>query len=126
VVATSPGYRRSTGAGRATDGLVPVRCAYNGSDPRTEEEIMPEQQEIGVVIHFWSNISVAGIRVTAGELKVGDTIRIHGHTTDFTQVVDSLQKDNESVEVAGPGDDVGLRVKETAREHDKVFVVRGE
>ena len=81
------------------------------------------EEKIGVVIHYWSKIGVAGIRITDGDLKVGDTIRIKGHTTDFTQQVDSMQVDNQAVEVARPGEDVGIRVAEYTREHDEVFKV---
>ena len=81
------------------------------------------EEKIGVVIHYWSKIGVAGVHITEGKLEVGDTIHIKGHTSDFTQPVDSIQVDNESVELAKPGDDVGLRVAEPAREHDEVFRV---
>jgi putative protease len=79
--------------------------------------------KIGTVIHYWGKIGVAGIHITAGELKVGDTIHIKGHTSNFTQEVESIQKDNQSVDAAGKGDDVGIRVAEHAREHDEVFKV---
>jgi putative protease len=84
------------------------------------------EEKIGVVIHYWSNIGVAGVHMTEGKLEVGDTIHIKGHTSDFTQQVDSMQVDNESVEVAKPGDDVGLKVVDHAREHDEVFKVTPE
>ena len=81
------------------------------------------EQKIGVVIHYFNHIHVAGIRLTDGELRVGDTIRVKGHTSDYTQTVESLQVDNQAVEVATPGQDVGIRVAEYTREHDEVFRV---
>ncbi|MFQ5528572.1 MAG: EF-Tu/IF-2/RF-3 family GTPase [Thermoanaerobaculia bacterium] len=81
------------------------------------------EQEVGVVTHYFGKISVAGIEISAGQLKVGDTIHIRGHTSDFTQTVDSMQVDNQSVEVATPGQLIGIKVVEHAREHDKVFRV---
>jgi putative protease len=93
--------------------------------PHERSEKMAEEK-IGVVIHYWSNIGVAGVHMTEGKLEVGDTIHIKGHTSDFTQQVDSMQVDNESVEVAKPGDDVGLKVVDHAREHDEVFKVTPE
>jgi putative protease len=81
------------------------------------------EEKIGEVIHYWGKIGVAGIKITDGELKVGDTIHVKGHTSDFTQTVDSMQVENESVEIAKPGDDIGLKVKDHAREHDDVFKV---
>ncbi len=62
-------------------------------------------------------------RITQGELRVGDTIHIKGHTSDFTQPVESIQIESESVEVAGPSQDIGMKVIESARDHDEVFKV---
>lgn len=81
------------------------------------------EEKIGVVIHYWSKIGVAGVHLTEGALAVGDTIHIKGHTSDFTQQIESMQVNNESVQQAGPGDDVGLKVVDHAREHDEVFRV---
>ncbi len=81
------------------------------------------EEKIGVVIHYWNHIHVAGIHITDGELKVGDTIHVRGHTSDFTQQIDSMQVDNQPVETARPGEDVGIRVVDYAREHDEVFKV---
>ena len=81
------------------------------------------EEKIGVVIHYWGKIRVAGLKITDGELRVGDTIHIKGHTSDFTQPVESIQIEQQSVEVARPGDDIGVPVIEPAREHDQVFKV---
>ncbi|MDH3285252.1 MAG: EF-Tu/IF-2/RF-3 family GTPase [Acidobacteriota bacterium] len=81
------------------------------------------EQEIGVVTHYFGKVGVAAIEITAGELKVGDTIHIKGHTSDFKEHVDSMQVDHESVEVARVGDSVGIKVSGHAREHDTVFKV---
>ena len=79
--------------------------------------------EIGRVTHYFGKVGVAAIEITSGELKVGDTIHIKGHTSDFTQTIDSMQIEHESVEVAKPGDSVGLKVAEHTRGHDVVFLV---
>jgi putative protease len=84
-----------------------------------------EEKKIGEVIKFFGKISVAAIRLSEGSLKVGDTIRVVGHTTDFTQSVDSMQIENKNVQEAGPGADIGIKVKDRAREHDVVYKVVG-
>jgi hypothetical protein len=43
-------------------------------------DFMEETQEIGHVFKFFVKPSVAAINITAGELAVGDTIRIKGET----------------------------------------------
>jgi len=65
---------------------------------------------------------VAAIKME-GTLNVGDTIHIQGHTTDFTQQVDSMQIENQSVDSAGPGADVGIMVEDRVRENDTVYKV---
>ena len=81
------------------------------------------EEEIGHITHFFPKISVAVIEVTAGSLKVGETIRIKGHTSDFTQTVDSLQQEHLQVPEIKVGASAGLKVKEQVREGDKVFRV---
>ena len=81
------------------------------------------EQKIGIVTHYFGKIGVAALKVTEGELEVGDTIRIKGHTSDFTQTVQSMQVEHESVEIARKGDEVGLKTAEYVREHDAVYKV---
>jgi len=82
---------------------------------------MAEEKKIGEVSHYFGKISVAAIKL-AGELKVGDTIHIKGHTTDFEQLVDSIQIEHQNIQKAKKGDDIGIKVKEHVREGDEVFV----
>jgi translation elongation factor EF-1alpha len=81
------------------------------------------EEEIGRITHFFPKISVAVIEVPAGSLKVGETIRVKGHTSDFTQTVDSLQMEHLQVPEIKKGGSAGLKVKEHVREGDKVFKV---
>ena len=81
------------------------------------------EEKIGVVTHYFGKIGVAAVRITSGELRAGDTIHIVGHTSDFTQRVDSMQVEHETVKIARPGDTVGMKTAEHAREHDEVFKV---
>ncbi len=83
---------------------------------------MPEQK-VGEVMKFFSKPSVAAIKITAGELKVGDRIKIKGHTTDFEDQIQSMQIDNKPVEKAEPGQMIGIKVKDRVREKDEVFRV---
>ena len=83
----------------------------------------PPGERIGVVTHYYSHLAVAVVKLEAARLRVGDTIHIRGHTTDFKQRVDSLQVNHAPVQEAGPGDDFGLKVRDHAREHDVVYKV---
>ena len=79
-----------------------------------------KEQEIGYVSKFFGQISVAAIEITAGELHVGDKIRIVGYTTDFKMAIESMQIEHASVESAVKGDSIGIKVTEKARRNDKV------
>ncbi len=79
------------------------------------------EQEIGVVTHYFNHIHVMTVNITDGELSVGDTIHVKGHTSDFTATVKSMEVEHKHVDKAGPGDSVGIKVEEHAREHDKVY-----
>jgi putative protease len=80
------------------------------------------EKQVGRVTHFFGKLNVAAIELE-DELKVGDTIHFKGHTSDWTQVVESMQIEHNPVEKAGPGDVVGMKVDGHAREHDLVFKV---
>ena len=79
----------------------------NGESDMTEARI-------GTVTHYYNHLHVAGVTIT---------IHVTGHTSDFQQTVESMEIDHEAVEVAMPGDQIGLTVIEYAREHDTVYVV---
>jgi translation initiation factor IF-2 len=88
-----------------------------------EVAAMANEVKIGTVSHFFGKIMVAAIELTDGDLSVGDTIHIKGHTSDFNLTVDSMQIEGETVEKAAEGESVGIRVPDHAREGDEVFLV---
>jgi putative protease len=81
-----------------------------------------KEERVGIVSHYYDKIGVAAV-VLEGELAVGDTIHIKGHSTDFTQKMESIQIENKNVERAKEGDNIGIKIKEHAREHDVVYKV---
>lgn len=82
---------------------------------------MAEEMQVGRVSHYFSKIGVAVIDVTDGSIKTGDEIRIKGHTTDFKQKVASMQIEQDKIEVAEPGQSIGMKVNEPVRQHDVVY-----
>jgi len=81
-------------------------------------------ERIGIVTHYYGNVSVAVIKLESASLRVGDTIHIRGHTSDFAQRVESLQIGHAPVSEVGPDDDFGLKVIAHVREHDIVYKVK--
>ena len=78
--------------------------------------------EIGRVSDYFARVGVVGIELT-GEVQVGDVIHIKGHTTDLSEAVESMQIDGVSVERAGTGDAVGIKVSDRCRSGDHVYKV---
>lgn len=81
-----------------------------------------EERQIGKVVKYFARAQVAAVNLE-GELHVGDTIHIKGHTTDFEQTVESMQIENKSVEKASSGDAVGIKVKDRVRPNDVVYKI---
>jgi len=77
---------------------------------------------VGTVEDFFAHPVVAGIKLT-DTLKVGDKIRIKGHTTDLEMEVGSMQIDNANVTEAKAGDSIGVKVTERVRAGDSVYKV---
>ena len=85
----------------------------------------PPGERIGIVTHYFSHLAVAVLKLDRdARLRVGDNIRIQGHTTDFSQRIESLQVDHAPVPEVGPKDDFGVKVREHAREHDVVYRIK--
>ena len=85
----------------------------------------PPGERIGIVTHYFSHLAVAVLKLDRdARLRVGDNIRIQGHTTDFSQRIESLQVDHAPVPEVGPKDDFGVKVREHAREHDVVYKIK--
>jgi translation elongation factor EF-1alpha len=81
------------------------------------------EEEVGVVVKFFAKPGVAAIKLTTGSIKKGDTLMYKGHTTDFTEEVESMELDNQPIGEANVGDMIGIKVKERVRENDIVYKV---
>ena len=80
------------------------------------------EAQIGRVTHYYSHLNVAVLQLT-DRLKVGETIHIFGHTTDFVQKVTSMEVDYHRVVVVEPGENVAVKVVEPVRVHDAIYRV---
>lgn len=78
-------------------------------------------KKIGEVTHFFDDISVAVLNLN-GSLKVGDEVVFKkGDEELFEQTIESMEIDHESVEKAGKGDDVAIKVEDDLREGRDVY-----
>ena len=83
---------------------------------------MPEQL-VGMVTHFFKGPSVAIVRLSDGEVAVGDELHFHGHTSDFMEKVASMEVDHVKVQRATVGQEVAIQVVQRARPGDRVLKV---
>jgi len=81
------------------------------------------EEKVGEVVKFFAKPSVAAVKITGGELNVGDTIKFSGHTTDFEDSVDSMEINNEKIDKAVEGDYIGIKVADRVRPGDELYVV---
>lgn len=80
----------------------------------------PKEKAIGCVTHYFDKIGVAIIKFNK-TVSVGESVRFHGATTDFSQAVDSMQYDHKDITSASKGEEVGIKVKNKVREGDAVY-----
>ena len=81
----------------------------------------PAEIPIGKVTHYFPHVQAGVLKITKGLLQVGDTVNIKGHTTNFTQVIESMQIDHVPVTKAEKGAEIGLKVTSRVRNGDLVF-----
>ena len=77
---------------------------------------------IGTVTHYYDKLGV-GIVKLKSPLKVGDTVKFSGHTTNFEQQVNEIQLNHKDVAAGKKGQEVGIKVTEKLRDGDKVELV---
>lgn len=78
------------------------------------------KKPIGAVTHYYSNLEVAIVKFKKA-VKVGAKVQFKGATTDFEEVINSMQYDHKPVAVAAKGKEIGIKVKDKVREGDEVF-----
>ena len=86
---------------------------------------MPTKKEkpIGEVIHYFSNIGVAVVKLSA-PLSVDDQVRFAGgEETDFKQTIKSMEIDHKKIKKAKKGAEVGMKVKEKVRDGYKMYKI---
>ena len=83
------------------------------------------ERQVGRVSHYFGKVGVAAIELE-DTLEVGDRVRIKGHTSDWTQVVGSMQIEGGETARGERGQSVGIKVDGHAREHDVVYLLEEE
>ncbi len=83
------------------------------------------EERIGSVIKFFDKTSIAAVKLDFGDLSVGDTVRIKGNATDFTQKIEGMEFDHKPVRKAVRGQFTGIKLSQPARPFDLVYKIAG-
>lgn len=78
-------------------------------------------EKIGKVTHYFPRVKAAAVKLLKDGLKVGDSIYIKGHTTDFKEIVASIQLDRVPIQEGKKAQEIGLLVKSRVRQGDSVY-----
>lgn len=100
----------------------PVKRASVKKGAKKKAPVIKKKREnvLGVITHYFPHVQAAVIKLK-GALNVGESIKVKGHTTDFTQAVTSMQIDRVAITSAKKGDEIGLLVNSRVRQHDLVY-----
>ncbi len=88
--------------------------------PTKNRESGKKIKPIGEVTHYFGGIGVAIIKFNK-TVKVGETIKFKGASTDFEEVIESIQYNHKDIKSAKKNQEVGIKVEEKTREGDKVY-----
>ena len=80
-------------------------------------------EKIGEVTHYFPHVKAAAVKLLKSGLRVGDSVYIKGHTTDFKERVLSIQLDHATIPEGKKGQEIGLLVKSRVRQGDKVYKI---
>lgn len=77
---------------------------------------------IGKVTHYYDKVGVAVVDLQSGTLKVGQQIKFKRGEEEFTQTVESLQVEHQSVLEVKAGDSFGLKVNQPTKPGTLVYL----
>jgi len=79
-----------------------------------------EGKLIGKVIHYFSNVEVAVLKIKSA-LKVGDKIKFKKGDNEFDQKVSSIQIDHKKIIAGKKGDEIAVKSKKRVKEGWEVY-----
>ena len=82
---------------------------------------MAKDTKVGKVTHYYDKLGVGIIKLVK-PLKVGQTVKINGKTTNFDQLVSQMQFDHKDIQTGKKNQEVGVKVNSKVRPGDQVFI----
>lgn len=66
---------------------------------------------MGTVTHYYDKIGVAVVKLSGGDLKIGDEVKfVAKDGSEFSQNITSMQIEHAAIEMAKKGDEFGVKV----------------
>lgn len=87
---------------------------------KSTKKTAKKNKPIGIVTHFYDKISVAIVKFSK-PVKLGAEVVFRGASTDFNEIIKSIQFDHKPLQVAPKGKEVGTKVSEKVREGDEIY-----
>jgi 3-dehydroquinate synthase len=106
---------------RAGDGIL--KMIFTPSRKAVGVPELPPGKAIGSVVSYYAKISVAIVKITKGEIRIGDKLKFQGNRANFEADVQSLQIHKKAVESAKRGEIIGMKVPKRVRAGDLVFKI---
>jgi len=79
---------------------------------------------IGKIIHFYSRINVAEVKIETKRLKIGDKIMIQGPTTGvYEQKLQSIEVKHKKIKQAKKGNVIAVKLEKPARKNDRLYII---
>lgn len=91
-------------------------------EPLPWRHALPGETMVGVIDDYFSHLSVMTLTLQS-PLKVGDKIHVRGHTTDMTEILESMQINHVPVTAAKIGDPIGIKAIGKCRAGDYLYKV---
>ena len=85
---------------------------------------MAKDTKAGKITHYYDKLGVGIIKLVK-PLKVGQTVKISGKTTDFEQLISQMQFDHKDIKSGKKGQEVGVKLNSKVRQGDEVLLVSG-
>ena len=118
-----PGSRVKIGVKKVKSPARKVRKLKVKTKAATKDKLGLGLEKIGEVTHYFPHVNAAAVKLLKSGLKAGDKIYIKGHTTDFKEIVRSMQLDRVDIQEGKKGQEIGLLVKLRVRIGDSVYKI---
>ncbi|MDP6704559.1 MAG: hypothetical protein QF775_03680, partial [archaeon] len=96
------------------------KAVSKAKKPVAKKKNTTEPKLVGRVSHYFDQIKVAAVKLTA-PVKKGDTLIFEGGDTLFSQKIAGMEVEHKKMAAAKKGHEIGMKVSKKVREGYRVF-----